>query len=227
MKGFSRALVLFLVAIVLCIAVFKCSKEKLYKKEFNEYATKYEASYGREDELKEDLDGANLKIIRLQKSLDSCEFNLKDEIDVYTSPKVLVSNTPKKSKSAKKFEDLFNQARLQRDSLLEAKAKMEVEKDLAINKLNRQMDTCAYYVREMDKAMGIMSNDITNLTNKKDSLQNVLDSPITQLEEFPCIKTRRGVQTTATVVPSHGKMIISTVKLDKKGYKALKKQCKK
>jgi hypothetical protein len=107
-----------------------------------------------------------------------------------------------------------------------AKAQMEVEKDLEINKLKRQMDTCAYFVQEMDKALNNASKQVTDLTNERDSLKNVLATPLTKQFDFPCIKTRKGLKVTAFLNTERG-LSVTTRNLEKEEYKAAKKSCKK
>lgn len=178
------------------------------------------------NKLKRELDDQRLKSLKLQAALDSCKYNITAVQEVTTS-KVVFKRKAGKALSVCNEELMSTKAQL--GQCISAKAQMEVEKDLQINKLNRQMDTCAYYIQEMDKALLKMSNDVTKLTNEKDSLTNVLQIPISLSKEFPCLKAKKGTVVTVNVIPSTGAKdaIISNFNLPKDKYKAAKKSCKK
>ena len=192
----------------------------------NQYAQKFEYKESEVNRLKRELDDQRLKSLRLQAALDSCKYNITAVSEV-TTPKV----TYKPKKKSKALEDCTNElvtVKAQLGECIGVKAQMEVEKDLKINKLKRQLDTCGYFVQEMDKALLKMSNDVTKLTNEKDSLINVLQTPIAINKDFPCLKAKKGISVVASVIPNTGKQdfIVNAFTLEKKVYKASKKSCK-
>ena len=222
--------VLAIIVAVLCITqLYYCQKNKIYKQEFDKYATKYSQKLEYKDtkrvaELKDEVEALRVKGLMLQASLDSCKYNITSEEVVV--PKVIYKT--KKSKALQNCEKEVIELRGHLGEYVGAKAKMEVEKDLQINLLKRQMDTCAYFVQEMDKALLKMSNDVTKLTNEKDSLANVLQMPISIAKEFPCLKANKGTVVTVNIIPSTGTKdaIISNFNLPKDKYKAAKKSCR-
>jgi len=176
-------------------------------------------------ELKNEAETLRVKALRLQAALDTCRYNIKEEVVV--APKVVY----KTNKSSKALDDCTKElidTKAKLGEYIGAKAQMEVEKDLEINKLTRQMDTCTYFVQEMDKALLKMSNDVTTLTNERDSLKNVLGTPIAIAKEFPCLKAKKGTVVMASVIPATGEkdFTISNFNLPKDKYKAAKKSCK-
>ncbi len=176
-------------------------------------------------ELKDEIETLRVKALRLQAALDSCVYDIKEEVVV--TPKV--GYKAKKSKALDDCQEELRTVKAKLGECIGAKAQIEVEKDLQINKLHRQMDTCAYFVQEMDKALLKMSNDVTKLTNEKDSLANVLQTPISVTKEFPCLKAKKGTVVMASVIPATGEkdFTISNFNLPKDKYKAVKKSCKK
>lgn len=175
-------------------------------------------------ELKDEVETLRVKALKLQAALDSCKYNIVTVPEV-TTPKV----TYKPKKKSKALEDCTNElvaVKAQLGECIGVKAQMEVEKDLEINKLKRQMDTCAYFVQEMDKALLKMSDDVTKLTNEKDSLTNVLETPIEYVSERPCFKTKRGAKIQAHAFPHKQTIIVNMVPFEKKEFKEAKKSCK-
>lgn len=193
----------------------------------NTYSQKFEyKDTKRVAELKDEVETLRVKALRLQAALDSCVYGIKEEVAVAPKP------VYKAKKSTKALDDCnkgLMETKAKLGEYIEAKAQMEVEKDLHINFLKRQMDTCAYFVQEMDKALLKMSNDVTKLTNEKDSLYNVLQTPISVTKEFPCLKAKKGTVVMTTVIPETGEkdFTISNFNLPKDKYKAAKKSCKK
>ena len=229
-----KPLIGVIIAVLLCGGIYKCTYSDAYRKVMypNEYASTNVPEYKESEvnKLKRELDDQRLKSLRLQAKLDSCRYfvddfkEIKIESYTYTPPK-------KAKKKSKALEDCTNELvalKAQLGECVVAKAQMEVEKDLQINLLKRQMDTCAYFVQEMDKALLKISNDVTKLTNEKDSLTNILQTPIAINKDFPCLKAKRGVSVVASVIPNTGKQdfIVNAFTLEKKVYKASKKSCK-
>lgn len=190
----------------------------------NTYSQKFEyKDTKRVAELKDEVETLRVKALRLQAALDSCKYNIT------TVPEVTASKVTYKPKKSKALEDCTNEliaVKAELGSCIGTKAQMEVEKDLEINRLKRQMDTCAYFVQEMDKALLKMSNDVTKLTNEKDSLTNVLNTPIRTSKELPCLKVKKGAVLEGLIVPSNNHISMSVLPLEKAKYKAAKKSCK-
>jgi hypothetical protein len=195
----------------------------------NSYAQKFEyKDTKRIAGLKNEVETLRVKALRLQAALDSCVYDIKEEVTV--APKVIY----KAKKTTKALDDCSKELMEIKAKLGEyigAKAQMEVEKDLQINLLKRQMDTCAYFVQEMDKALLKMSNDVTTLTNERDSLSQKLLEPVSVATSFPCLKTKRGIVVTAKhqIIPGDERpaIHISLVENSKQDHKATKKSCKK
>ena len=225
-----KALIGIIIALILCGGIYKCTYSDVYRKAMypNEYASTNIPAYKdtkRVAELKDEVETLRVKALRLQAALDSCVYDIKEEVAV--TPKVVY----KAKKNTKALDDCNKELMETKAKLGEyigAKAQMEVEKDLQINLLKRQMDTCAYFVQEMDKALLKMSNDVTQLTNEKDSLTNVLQIPISVTKEFPCLKAKKGTVVMASVIPATGEkdFTISNFNLPKDKYKAAKKSCR-
>lgn len=225
-----KALIGVIIALILCGGIYKCTYSDTYRKVMypNEYASTNIPEYKdtkRVAELKDEVETLRVKTLRLQAALDTCVYDIKE--DVAVTPKVIY----KAKKNTKALDDCNKELMETKAKLGEyigAKAQMEVEKDLQINKLKRQMDTCAYFVQEMDKALLKMSNDVTKLTNEKDSLTNVLQTPIGITKEFPCLKAKKGTVVMASVIPATGEkdFTISNFNLPKDKYKAAKKSCR-
>lgn len=221
----------FITVLILAIAFLTWKQFVQPVKETNakeKYAQSFEyKDTKRVGELKDEVETLRVKALKLQAALDSCKYNITVVPEIITSK---VTYKPKKKSRA--LEDCTNEliaVKAQLGEYIGAKAQMEVEKDLQINLLKRQMDTCTYFVQEMDKALLKMSNDVTELTNEKDSLTNVLQTPISVTKEFPCLKTKRGTVVMASVIPATGEkdFTISNFNLPKDKYKAAKKSCKK
>lgn len=196
----------------------KNTKQNSFSQKFEYKDTKRVA------ELKDEVETLRVKALRLQAALDSCKYNITAVPEVTTSK---VTYKPKKKSKA--LEDCTNElvaVKAQLGECIGVKAQIEVEKDLEINKLKRQMDTCAYFVQEMDKALLRMSNDVTKLTNEKDSLQVVLETPIEYVSERPCFKTKRGAKIQAHAFPHEQTIIVNMVPFEKKEFKDAKKSCK-
>lgn len=193
----------------------------------NQYAQKFEYKESEVNRLKRELDDQRLKTLRVQAALDACKHSIYSEVE--TKQVVFV---PKKAKKKSKALDDCQQEIVKAKAMLGQcigdKATMEVEKDLQINKLKRQLDTCAYFVQEMDKALVRQGDEITKLTNQKDSLTNVLQTPISVTKEFPCLKAKKGTVVMASVIPATGEkdFTVSNFNLPKDKYKAAKKSCK-
>lgn len=231
MKLFTDIIKGLVIGSLFVALVYTCTRSDSYQK--FAYPEKYastnipEYKESEVNKLKRELDDQRLKSLKLQAALDSCKYNLT------AIPEATISKvTYKPKKKSKALEDCTNElvsVKAKLGSCIDAKAQMEVEKDLQINKLNRQMDTCAYFVQEMDKALLKMSNDVTKLTNEKDSLSNVLQTPISVTKEFPCLKAKKGTVVMTTVIPETGEkdFTISNFNLPKDKYKAAKKSCKK
>jgi len=219
---------IFTTALILVIAFLTWKQFVQPVKEANakeKYAQQFEyKDTKRVAELKDKVETLRVKALKLQASLDSCKYNITSEEVVV--PKVIYKT--KKNKALQDCEKEVIELRGHLGEYVGAKAKMEVEKDLQINKLKRQMDTCAYFVQEMDKALLKMSNDVTKLTNEKDSLTNVLQTPIGITKEFPCLKAKKGTVVMASVIPATGEkdFTISNFNLPKDKYKAAKKSCR-
>ena len=220
----------FITILILAIAFLTWKQFVQPVKEANakeKYAQKFEYKDTKQvADLKDEVETLRVKALRLQAALDSCVYDIKEEVAL--SPKVVY----KAKKNTKALDDCNKELMETKAKLGEyigAKAQMEVEKDLQISLLKRQMDTCAYFVQEMDKALLKMSNDVTKLTNEKDSLANVLQMPISIAKEFPCLKANKGTVVTVNIIPSTGTKdaIISNFNLPKDKYKAAKKSCKK
>jgi len=193
----------------------------------NSYAQKFEYKENkRVKDLIYESETLRLKSLMLQAALDSCKYNITAFKTM--TPAVRVVYKAKKSKALQDCEEEVIELRGHLGEYVGAKAQMEVEKDLQINLLKRQMDTCAYFVQEMDKALLKMSNDVTKLTNEKDSLANVLQTPIGITKEFPCLKAKKGTVVMASVIPATGEkdFTISNFNLPKDKYKAAKKSCR-
>ncbi len=220
----------FITILILAIAFLTWKQFVQPVKEANakeKYAQKFEYKDTKQvADLKDEVETLRVKALRLQAALDSCVYDIKEEVAL--SPKVVY----KAKKNTKALDDCNKELMETKAKLGEyigAKAQMEVEKDLQISLLKRQMDTCAYFVQEMDKALLKMSNDVTTLTNERDSLANVLQTPISVIKEFPCLKTKRGTIVIADVIPATGKkdFTISNVAMNKALHKSTKKSCKK
>lgn len=219
----------FITVLILAIAFLTWKQFVQPVKETNakeKYAQSFEyKDTKRVGELKDEVETLRVKALRLQAALDSCKYDIKEEVAV--SSKVVY----KTNKSSKALDDCTKELMDTKAKLGEyigAKAQMEVEKDLEINKLKRQMDTCVYFVQEMDKALNNASKQVTDLTNERDSLKNVLGTAIGITKEFPCLKTKRGTVVMASVIPATGEkdFTISNFNLPKDKYKAAKKSCK-
>lgn len=190
----------------------------------NSYAQKFEYKENkRVKDLIYESETLRVKSLMLQAALDSCKHSIYTVSDV---PRIIYRT--EKTKALQDCEKEVIELRGHLGEYVGAKAQMEVEKDLQINKLKRQMDTCAYFVQEMDKALLKMSNDVTKLTNEKDSLANVLQTPIGITKEFPCLKAKKGTVVMASVIPATGEkdFTISNFNLPKDKYKAAKKSCR-
>ena len=220
----------FITILILAIAFLTWKQFVQPVKEANakeKYAQKFEYKDTKQvADLKDEVETLRVKALRLQAALDSCVYDIKEEVAL--SPKVVY----KAKKNTKALDDCNKELMETKAKLGEyigAKAQMEVEKDLQISLLKRQMDTCAYFVQEMDKALLKMSNDVTALTNERDSLANVLQTPIGVTKEFPCLKAKKGTVVMASVIPATGEkdFTISNFNLPKDKYKAAKKSCKK
>lgn len=218
---------IFTTALILVIAFLTWKQFVQPVKEANakeKYAQQFEyKDTKRVAELKDEVETLRVKALRLQAALDSCKHSIYTVSDV---PKIIYKT--KKNKALQDCEKEVIELRGHLGEYVGAKAQMEVEKDLQINKLKRQMDTCAYFVQEMDKALLKMSNDVTKLTNEKDSLTNVLQTPIGITKEFPCLKAKKGTVVMASVIPATGEkdFTISNFNLPKDKYKAAKKSCR-
>lgn len=220
---------IFITVLILAIAFLTWKQFVQPVKETNA-KEKYAQSFEYKDtkrvaDLKDEVETLRVKALRLQAALDSCKYDIKEEVAV--APKVIYkTNKSSKALDACTKELMDTKAKL--GEYIGAKAQMEVEKDLEINKLRLQMDTCAYFVQEMDKALLKMSNDVTTLTNERDSLKNVLGTPIAIAKEFPCLKAKKGTVVMASVIPATGEkdFTISNFNLPKDKYKAAKKSCK-
>lgn len=219
----------FITILILAIAFLTWKQFVQPVKEANakeKYAQKFEYKDTKQvADLKDEVETLRVKALRLQAALDSCVYDIKEEVAL--SPKVVY----KAKKNTKALDDCNKELMETKAKLGEyigAKAQMEVEKDLQINLLKRQLDTCGYFVQEMDKALLKMSNDVTKLTNEKDSLANVLQMPISIAKEFPCLKANKGTVVTVNIIPSTGTKdaIISNFNLPKDKYKAAKKSCR-
>lgn len=233
MKLFKHVILGILLIAAIVFAANEASKYFLTDKSTKvDYASTNIPEYKESEinRLKRELDDQRIKSLKLQARLDSCRYfvddfkELKIETYTYTPPK-------KVKKKSKALEDCTNElmsVKTQLGECIGAKAQMEVEKDLQINKLKRQLDTCGYFVQEMDKALVRQGDEITKLTNQKDSLTNVLQIPISLSKEFPCLKAKKGTVVTVNVIPSTGTKdaIISNFNLPKDKYKAAKKSCK-
>lgn len=217
----------FITVLILAIAFLTWKQFVQPVKETNakeKYAQSFEyKDTKRVGELKDEVETLRVKALRLQAALDSCKYDIKEEVAV--SSKVVY----KTNKSSKALDDCTKELMDTKAKLGEyigAKAQMEVEKDLEINKLKRQMDTCVYFVQEMDKALLKMSNDVTTLTNERDSLKNILETPIRTSKELPCLKVKKGAVLEGLIVPSNKHISMGVLPLDKDKYKAAKKSCK-
>lgn len=219
---------IFITVLILAIAFLTWKQFVQPVKEANA-KEKYAQSFEYKDtkrvaELKDEVETLRVKALRLQAALDSCKYDIREDV---VAPKVIYKNK-KTSKALQSCEEELRAVKIQLGECIGVKAQMEVEKDLEINKLKRQMDTCAYFVQEMDKALNNASKQVTDLTNERDSLKNVLETPITFTKEFPCLKAKKGTVVMAAVIPATGQkdFTISNLNLPKDKYKAAKKSCK-
>lgn len=213
--------------LVLFFAVIAYKLHTTQPKAKTTYAQKFEyKDTKRIAELKNEVETLRVKALRLQAALDSCKYNVSAFKTMTPSVRIVTSKKTSKALDDCTKELMGTKAKL--GEYIGAKAQMEVEKDLEINKLKRQMDTCAYFVQEMDKALNNASKQVTDLTNERDSLKNVLGTAIGITKEFPCLKTKRGTVVMASVIPATGEkdFTISNFNLPKDKYKAAKKSCK-
>lgn len=231
MKLFKHVILGILLIAAIVFAANEASKYFLTDKSTKvDYASTNIPEYKESEinRLKRELDDQRVKSLKLQAALDACKHSIYSEVK--TKQVVFV---PKKAKKSNKALDDCNRdymkLKTEMEELIGAKSMMEVEKDLEINKLKRQMDTCAYFVQEMDKALVRQGDEITKLTNQKDSLTNVLQTPIGVTKEFPCLKAKKGTVVMASVIPATGEkdFTVSNFNLPKDKYKAAKKSCKK
>lgn len=230
MNNFTRIIITLtsMLAIIFTLSslVKSCETRKNTIKNDDNYASTFNGtSYQTTalDAALKELELFKIKALKLQAKLDTCEFGIKAEKPI-SNP---ITYTKKKSKKLTDCEKEVMDLRAQIGDYIGKKAEMEVTKDLEINRLNRQLDTCSYYVREMDKALINMSNDISKLTNQKDSLTTVLNTPIRTTKELPCLKVKKGAVLEGLIVPSNNHISMSVLPLEKAKYKAAKKLCKK
>lgn len=229
MNNFTRFIITLasLLAIIFTLSslIKGCETRKSTIKNEDKYASTFNGTSYQETALAKalhDVDSFRTKALRLQARLDTCEFGIK--VKPVTNP---VTYTKKKSKKLSDCEKEVMDLRAQIGDYIGKKAEMEVTKDLEINLLNRKLDTCSYYVREIDKALIYMSNDISKLTNQKDSLTVVLNTPIRTIKELPCLKVKKGAVLEGLIVPSNNHIAMGVLPLEKAKYKAAKKICKK
>lgn len=224
-----KPLIGVIIAVLLCGGVYKCTYSDTYRKVMypNEYASTNIPEYKESEinKLKRELDDQRLKSLRLQAALDSCKFNVR-AFETMTPSVRVVYKTKKASKALDDCNRDYMKLKAEMGELIGAKSMMEVEKDLEINKLKRQMDTCAYFVQEMDKALMRQGDEITKLTNQKDSLTSVLETPIEYVSERPCFKTKRGAKIQAHAFPHKQTIIVNMAPFEKKEFKEAKKSCK-
>lgn len=216
------------IAILICIGLYTYINYNSTKKIKASFATQAPEDINPTKDCKDLLDQLEVfkvKNLKLQAELDSCKFT----IPKFEAPSV--TYTPKKKVYKKKTAKVNYQSKydsvvsIVNDNRIKC-ADMEIKLTDDINYKKKQIDTLVYVVNAYDKQLNSAIDEFTKTSNKADSLQKVLTTPIAKEEALPCIKAKRGVMVDiyvdSTRIPK-----VKVVPYSKQEYKKLKGQCKK
>ncbi len=225
MKNSNSILTIILIFTLLAVSYFahRYYTDKSTKAPEQKYAQKFEYKESEVNKLKREIDEVNLAKMKLQAALDSCKYFIQPCPEVTVKPKV------KSKVQVKTYKTEYDSTLQLLNNKRAECAKSEIDLTDQINFRKRQLDTCSYFIGEMDKALTKMTEDIAKLTNEKDSLKSTLETPISITKEFPCVKAKKGTVVSATVIPATGTkdFTVANFNLPKDRYKAAKKSCKK